>query len=165
MISKLKSFICKIDVLACILGNICIVVNMVIIVFNIFMRNVFKWSLNGITDYAGFISCLIVVLCIAYTESKDGNPKVDFIMVHLPMVIQKVIYVIVSVLDTVVAVALSYSFFDYAASSLSSGTTSMNAKLPYTPFLIVCGFGMALFALTIVVKTLDKILNWGGEQK
>ena len=160
---RLKSYIYKADNWACALGNLCIVINMSVVVFNIIMRNVFHWSLAGITDYAGFISCLIVVFCIGYTESKNGNPRVDFIMEHMPKPVQRGVFLLVTVLDAVVGGVLAVSFFSYAASSAAAGTTSMNAKLPYAPFLVVCGIGMTLFALTVLANAATKIKGWKGE--
>ena len=165
MIEKIKNAVFKVDHWSCVLGNICIVINMGIVTFNIIARNVSSWSLAGITDYAGFISCLIVVLCIGYTEMMNGNPKVDFLVGKLPTGAKKVCFVIVSVMDLVVGAALSYSFFKYAISSGAAHTTSMNAKLPYMPFLVVCGIGMVLYTLTIIVKMLHQLSHWGGESK
>lgn len=162
MIKKYKETIFKVDRWACILGNICIVFNMAIVTFNIIARNVFSKSLAGITDYAGFVSCLIVVLCLGYTEMMDGNPKVDFIVQKLPNAVQKMIYVLIAVLDIVVGVALSYSFFQYAVSTAAANTTSMNAKLPYAPFLVVCGVGMTLYTMTLLAKVLVKLSDKGG---
>ncbi len=164
MIHKLKDILFKIDRYACIAGNVCIVLNMALVVFNIILRNIGGRSLAGITDYAGFISCLIVVLCLGYTESQNGNPKVDFIMNYLPVVMQKIAFTIVSLLDLAVGVLLSYSFFQYAVTSTAAGTTSMNANLPYPPFLIVCGIGMTFFSLTVLVKALCRLVFWGGEE-
>ena len=164
MIRKLKDVLFKIDRYACIVGNVCIVLNMSLVVFNIILRNIGGRSLAGITDYAGFISCLIVVLCLGYTESQNGNPKVDFIMNYLPVIMQKIAFTIVSLLDLAVGVLLSYSFFKYAVTSAAAGTTSMNANLPYPPFLIVCGIGMTLFSLTVLVKALHRLAFWGGEE-
>ena len=163
MIHKLKDILFKIDRYACIAGNVCIVLNMALVVFNIILRNI-GGSLAGITDYAGFVSCLIVVLCLGYTESQNGNPKVDFIMNYLPVVMQKIAFTIVSLLDLAVGVLLSYSFFQYAVTSTAAGTTSMNANLPYPPFLIVCGIGMTFFSLTVLVKALCRLVFWGGEE-
>lgn len=160
MIRSFKNFVWKIDRWACMLGNICIVVNMLVVVFNIIMRNLFNASLASITDYAGFISCLIVVFSLGFTESQNGNPKVDFIVGYLPVPIQKGIYLLMAFLDIVVGGMLTISFFSYAASSAAAGTTSMNASLPYTPFLIVCALGMLLFVLTVLAKTAAKLTNW-----
>jgi len=163
MLKKIRDAVFKADRFACILGNICIVFNMSIVTFNILTRNFFNKSMPGIVDYAGFVSCLIVVLCIGYTEMMNGNPKVDFIVQKFPQLVQKGIFAVVSVLDLVVGAALSYSFFQYAVSTAAANTTSMNAKLPYAPFLIVCGIGMILYTLTIIVKMLYKFAHWGGE--
>lgn len=162
MLEKIKNAVFKADRFACILGNICIVFNMSIVTYNIVTRNLLNKSMPGIVDYAGFVSCLIVVLCIGYTEMMNGNPKVDFIIQKFPQIVQKIVFVIVSVFDLVVGAALSYSFFQYAVSTAAAGTTSMNAKLPYAPFLVVCGIGMVLYTLTIIVKMLHKLGNWGG---
>lgn len=163
MIKRYKEAIFKVDRWACILGNICIVFNMAIVTFNIITRNMFSKSLAGITDYAGFVSCLIVVLCLGYTEMMGGNPKVDFIVQKLPNAVQKLIYALIAVLDIVVGAALSYSFFQYAVSTAAANTASMNAKLPYAPFLVVCGIGMVLYTLTLLAKVLVKLSDKGGQ--
>lgn len=163
MIEKIKNAVFRTDRLVCILGNACIVLNMGLVTYNIIARNFLNSSIAGITDYVGFISCLIVALCIGYTEMMNGNPKVDFIVEKLPQTAQKAVFICVSLLDLVVGIALSYSFFKYAASSAAAHTTSMNAALPYAPFLIVCGLGMLLFALTVITKMLYRLSSWGGE--
>jgi TRAP-type C4-dicarboxylate transport system permease small subunit len=164
MPDKLKNSVYKIDKWACVLGNICITFNMLIVVFNILMRNGLSKSIAGITDIAGFVSCLIVVLCLPYTESLNGNINVDFIVERFPKMLRKIIYIAMTLFDLLVAGMLSYCFFNYAISSAAAKTTSMNAKLPFTPFLIVCAIGMALFALTIIVKMIVKMVNWEGEK-
>ena len=154
MIKRFKELIFKADRLACILGNICIVFNMGIVTFNIVMRNLLNKSIAGIVDYAGFVSCLIVVLCLGYTEMMNGNPKVDFIVQKLSKAAQRIIFALIAVFDLVVGAALSYSFFRYAVSTAAAKTTSMNANLPYAPFLAVCGIGMVLYTLTLLAKVL-----------
>ncbi len=164
MISKLKNSVFTIDKWACILGNVCIVFNMVIAVVNVFLRNFTPISIAGITDIVGFTSCIIVVLCIGYTESCNGNINVDFIVGHFPKALQKALYAVMALLDLLVAGALASRFWVYAMSSYAAGTTSMTAKLPYAPFLFVCALGMVLFVLTIIVKLLDKLAHWEGDE-
>lgn len=163
MIEKFKNAVFKVDHWSCVLGNFCIVFNMGIVTYNIITRNFFNHSLPGIVDYAGFVSCVIVVLSIGYTEMMDGNPKVDFIIQKFPQLIQKIVFILVSVFDLVVGAALAYSFFQYAVSAAAANTTSMNAKLPYMPFLVICGIGMVLYTLTVLVKMMYKLSSWGGE--
>jgi len=166
MLKKTKSFVFKLDKWSCVLGNACIVINMMIVVVNVFMRSVFHRPIAGITDAVGFISCIIVVLTIAHTEALNGHIHVDFIVAYFPTFLQKIIYVIMALLNIAVVGALAACFFNYTITSMVAGTTSMTAKLPYAPFLAVCTVGMTLFALTVVVKLIDKLINWeGGRQE
>ena len=50
MIHKLKDILFKIDRYACIAGNVCIVLNMALVVFNIILRNIGGRSLAGRTE-------------------------------------------------------------------------------------------------------------------
>jgi TRAP-type C4-dicarboxylate transport system permease small subunit len=164
MITKLKSIVFKVDDWVGALGNICIVFNMAFVVINVVMRLILRKPIIGFTDITGFISCLIVVLTVAYTDKENGHINVDFIVTKFPIGLQKIIFVLTSTINMVTVIFLAVCFWKYAGTAKAAGTVTMSAHLLYWPFLIVCGIGMSLFALTIIVKTVYRLKYWDGEE-
>lgn len=160
MLIRLKKFIFKIDNWIAMLGFACIVLNMLFVVINVVLRVVFRMPIGGFTDIAGMISCVIVVLTIAYTESENGHISVHFIVAYFPKWLQKVLYAVMGFLNLLVVGFLAVCFWNYAMQSAAQKTVTMTAKLPYMPFLVISAFGMFMFALTIIANTLEKLTNW-----
>jgi TRAP-type C4-dicarboxylate transport system permease small subunit len=162
MFKQMRNAIFKIDNWVGLMGSFCIVVNMLFVVVNVVLRVIFRTPIGGFTDIAAMISCVIVALTIAYTETENGHINVDFIAAYFPKTIQKILYAIMGLLNLTVVGTLTVCFWNYAHKASIAKTVTMTAKLPYAPFLMICTFGMLLFALTIIVKTLDRLINWEG---
>lgn len=162
---RIKKFVFKIDNWVAALGNACILINMLFVVVNVVLRVIFRTPIGGFTDIAGMISCIIVVLTIAYTESENGHISVDFIVAHFPVWLQKILSAIMGLLNLLVVGFLTVCFWNYALQAAALKTVTMTAKWPYAPFLIICAFGMLLFAVTIMIKTIDKLKNWEAKDR
>lgn len=164
MLEKLKSRIFAVDDLVCLLGNICIVLNMAFVVVNVVLRSVFNMPVVGFNDISGMVSCLIVALTIAYTEKENGHINVDFIVAYFPAVMQKALFIVMGVLNAAITGVLGVFFFDYGLSTLKSGSVTMTAKIPFAPFIFVCSLGMILLTVTVLVKTFTHpIKTQGGD--
>lgn len=160
MFEQFKRIVFKLDGGMCQIGNLCIVLNMLIVAASIVMRFVFKSPIAGLTDITGFVSALIIALTLAYTDIDNGHISVDFIMEHFPKTVQKFVYIIIGLANMAMLAVLSWQLFLYAKSTYISKTASWVIDIPFYPIVFACGLGLFMFFLTALVKYVDKIKNW-----
>jgi len=162
---KIKKFVFSVDDAVGMIGNLCIVFNMIIITISILMRVLFRSPIAGLTDIVGMVSGVIIALTIGFTEKENGHISADFIVGYFPKIVQKISYIIVSLLSNALLVILGWRLFLYARRAYEIGTASWVISIPVYPVAFICSLGMFLFFLTTLVKSIDRILHWEERAK
>ena len=165
MFERIKKFIFSVDDAFGMIGNLCIVVNMLIVTTSILMRILFRSPIAGLVDIVGMISGVIIALTIAYTEKENGHISADFIVAYFPKIVQKISFIIVSLLSNALLAILGWRLFIYAQKAYETGSASWVINIPFFPVAFLCSLGMFLFFLTTLVKCIDRILHWEEKAK
>jgi TRAP-type C4-dicarboxylate transport system permease small subunit len=166
MMIEMKRFrdaVFKIDDIMCMLANLCIVINMTVVVLSVIGRMVFKSPFMGLTDLVSFVFGLSCVLAFCYTEKTQGHIKMDLLMERLPPAGKKVLHVIIGILNLGCIALIAALLFRYTATTFASKAATWIIKLPYYPVVFVAAVGMTLFFITALVNFIDGLGGWGEE--
>ena len=159
MFERIKKIVYSISNAVGMIGNLCIVFNMVIVTVSIMMRVLFRSPILGLVDIVGLVSGCIVALTIAFTEKENGHVSASFIIAYFPKNVQIISHIIVSLLSNALLALLGWRLFIYARQAYIRGTASGTVDIPLYPFAFICSLGMFLFFLTFLVKSINRILH------
>ena len=165
MFERIKKVVYSISNAAGMIGNLCIVFNMLIVTASIVMRMFFRSPIVGLVDIVGIISGCIVALTIAFTEKENGHISASFIIAHFPKKVQIISHIFVSLLSNALLAVLGWRLFIYARQAYIRGTATPTVEIPLFPVAFICSLGLFMFFLTSLVKCIDRILHWEGAAK
>jgi TRAP-type C4-dicarboxylate transport system permease small subunit len=160
---RFRDAVFKIDDVMCMLANLCIVINMAVVVLSIIGRMVFNTPLPGLTDLVSFVFGLSCMFAFCYTEKTQGHIKMDLLMERLPPAGKKVLHVIIGILNLGCIALIAALFFRYTGATFASKSATWIMKLPYYPVVFVAAVGMTLFFMTALVNFIDGISGWRKE--
>lgn len=135
-------------------GEICIVLNMLLIVINILFRVLINKPLAGLVDYVGILTTVIIGPTLAYCATQNGHIQVEFIMDMFPVKAQKLVEVIINFINFVFLTLLAWHIGRNAFRAYLTNELPMTAKIPLYPFIYIVAVGVGLFALVSLGKLL-----------
>ncbi|MGE7543509.1 TRAP transporter small permease [Sporosarcina newyorkensis] len=135
---------------------------MFLIVGNSIIRN-FSVPFMGTTEVVGWLAALTTAFALGHTQRYKGHVVLDLVMDRLPSVIQKLVNIIISIVNIVFFAVVFYQLFLYSLDLKRNGNVSETLVLAYYPLvtLLAIGFFGLLFAL---VTDLIRDLKRGSHQ-
>ena len=118
-------------------------------------------SLGAIPDafpLTEYLMILIVFCALAFQESEKEHIRVDMFVTMLPKIVGKIVNIVFDLLTCGAVAYLSYAYASDIAISRRSGAASSLLKIPEWPFYIVVAVAVALFAITILLHTVEHFL-------
>lgn len=138
-----------------VLSAVGIVVIMVIIAIDVFLRNVLNSSISGNYELIQkYLMPLAVFPAMAITYSSGIMPRLDMIVEKLSLKIQNGIHMIISLIDFLIMVLLTFYTWNYAMQALEAKVTfpAGGAMYPLYPILFIVPIGFVLLAIEILLN-------------
>jgi TRAP-type C4-dicarboxylate transport system permease small subunit len=108
---------------------------------------------------------LIVFCALAFQESGKEHIRVDMFVEMLPKVVGKVVNIVFDFFTVVAVGYLSYAYFIDIAPTRRSGAASSLMRIPEWPFRLVVAIAVLLFAITVLLHTIERFLPKDNEDK
>ena len=118
-------------------------------------------SLGAIPDafpLTEYLMILIVFCALAFQESEKEHIRVDMFVTMLPKIIGKIVNIVFDLFTFGAVAYLSYAYASDIAASRRSGAASSLLKIPEWPFYVIVAIAVALFAITILLHTVEHFL-------
>lgn len=138
---------------------------MATVAISVFLRVFFNSPIAGLTDIIAFFCGLNAVLSWGYVEQEDGFVQVDFVKEYLPVVVQRICYVVVSIITIIALGFVAYRFVLYTIDTYVKETVTWVLYLPYYPIAFACFVGMLMYCLTFALRVVDNVRKWKEVQK
>ena len=142
------------------LANITLIANMLIIVYSVLGRILFRSPLGGLVDIVSFIFALTCAFSFCYTEKEKGHVRMDLLLQKLPRVGKIIIHSITGAIAIVVLFFIMTSMYSYASRTLAAHNITMTVAIPYFPFVVVLAVSITLFLATMVVNFVRAYEEW-----
>ena len=155
MVRKFHSLAFRLSDISCILANICIFVNMMVVVVHVVGRVFFNSPIFGLVDIVAFSFGLSCAFAFCYAEKHNNHVKLDFLMGKLPPPGKKILHIFLSVLYLGFIGLIAVLFFRYAAATFRNQTVTMTIRLSYYPVVFLTAVGLALYFLTALANCLS----------
>ena len=139
--------------------------NMLIVVYSVVARMVFRAPIAGLTDLVGFISGVSAALAFGYTEMQNSYIKIDLFKDKFPPTAKKILNIILELLSAAVMVIVIRQFIVYGLLCIKANTVTWVMYLPFYPLCFLLAFGFLTFLLTIVSHLLNEIFNNGKREE
>jgi len=133
-------------------GVIIIIALMLLIVADVFMRNIFLLPIKGTIEISMFMMATLTSLGLAFCTLRGGNINVELISSFLSKkanyIVDKINYIIIMVYLLAVVIQLSR----YAMFAARLGSSSDRLRIPIEPFIYITAFGFFMMLLTVAIK-------------
>ncbi|NSW91122.1 MAG: TRAP transporter small permease [Firmicutes bacterium] len=134
-----------------------IVLVMVLVVFNIILRAVFKSPILGTYEYTSFLTALIVGCGIAYCAAVNGHIAIGFIIEKLGKKAQSIIDMVTGTIVFCCMLFFTWRMFLYAGRLAASNEVSPTTQTPFYLFVYVIAAGFAVLSLVLLDKAKQAI--------
>ena len=145
----------KISSLTLLLGYISGIVlffMMVLTVLGVCLRYFFNNPLLGLQEITEFMLVVFVFLALPYTQAKGDHIRVDFVLEHLPVKIQRLINPIIRLLSILLLLAVSVMGVLKGLQMREAHYISSILSIPVYPFYFVVSLGVFAMALEAALK-------------
>jgi TRAP-type C4-dicarboxylate transport system permease small subunit len=143
----------------------CMVVMMLLIISDPFMRYMvgmpFYWS----NEVSTFLMVAMAYTGLAIVFVKGGHVRVTLIFDRLPQRIRNVLWIIIASLAMFYIGILTYAVARLARVSFEVGRVTPTAELPYYPWQVLVVLGLIVFALVLLIFTINRLLIAFGVRK
>ncbi|MCH8531805.1 MAG: TRAP transporter small permease [Saccharospirillum sp.] len=133
-------------------------VSMVLLVFvNIVLRQ-FEASLTGVPEIVGWLTAVIIGFSLAHAQRTGAHIDLDVATNHLPMRVQQLLLLLVSLLSLAFFTMVSWKLYEYGMAIGRRGAVSQTLRFAYHPFILAVALGMAAFCLVLLNDALRHLL-------
>ncbi len=160
-ISLFKAFIGCLPITGARIGAVFVVIMTVLITFEVISRKLFNFSTLLADEAAGYLLVGIVFLGMAYCLSTRGHIFVEFVFDRVPFKLRNWLRLVSYI------IAIAYvSLVIYTSTKLAADSYRLSAKsygmlqVPLVLFQILVPIGMFLFAVQLVVGTLQTVRSF-----
>lgn len=136
------------------LAGIAVVVMMLVMVIEAVGRYLFSFSLLFADELLGYLMALVCFVGLAYTLRTDGHISIELVTEHLPHRVQRILSVVVSVLNLLFVGFLTWAAWEYWINILGEGYGTPGVlSIPLWIPTVVLPVGLTLFVLGAIVET------------
>lgn len=138
----------------------------VLILAEIFSRNVLNISLSFAFEYSAYFMATAIFLAAAFTMRTGGHVRVSILSNAVPPEMARGVDVVATIIGTVVAIILAYAMISFAWKAGITGRTS--PTIDETPLVIPQGliaFGTLMLALQMVARIVRMIMGEEAEDQ
>jgi TRAP-type C4-dicarboxylate transport system permease small subunit len=132
----------------------------VLILMEIFSRNVLNISLSFAFEYSSYFMATAIFMAAAFTMRTGGHVRVSILTSAVPPGVARLVDVVATIIGTVVAIILAYAMVSFAWKAGITGRTS--PTIDETPLVIpqgIMAFGALMLALQMVARIIRMIIG------
>jgi len=132
----------------------------VLILAEIFSRNVLNISLSFSFEFSAYFMATAIFLAAAFTMRTGGHVRVSILSSAVPPQVARLVDVVATIIGTVVAIILAYAMISFAWKAGITGRTS--GTIDETPLVIpqgIMAFGALMLALQMIARVIRMIMG------
>jgi len=115
----------------------------------------FNYPLPGAVELVSFFGVVLVAFSAAQTYEAGRHIRVDFVVMRLPVRVQRVLLSIALLLSMVLFALLIWRTFLYGRDIQVAGEVSLTLNFPYTPFV----YGLAIACIPLFLLLLGGFIR------
>ena len=137
-------------------SGLILLIIMVIVVLNVLARALFDVAINGTYDYVGLLSSLVIGFALANCAVHNGHISIDYFIRKFPVKVQLSIDVLIGLLSFLFLLIATWQIAEYGYTIYVTGRKTPSVMIAYYPFVFLVAMGVLIFALIVLMQTLDK---------
>lgn len=136
-----------------------IVLTMILVISNIFLRSILNSPIQGIYEYVGFITAVVIAFGLAWCAIQKAHIAIEFIVEKFPQKIQHVIEICTGSLVTLFLLFSSYQVVRHGLKVMASGEVSATSQMQFYPFIFMVALGLLLLSLAELMNVLKGVMR------
>jgi TRAP-type C4-dicarboxylate transport system permease small subunit len=146
------------------LGASLLLVMMVSVVADVFLRGFFNRPIIGIIETVGVSQLVLISLTLAYVQYVKRNITVGLLFDRLPKKVRTVISGIILILSLGIVFLLARQGFVHFAYQIEIGGYMPVTRWPFPPFQFMIGVGWVLLCIVLLRDFLNCIFSFSKEE-
>ena len=123
----------------------------------------FHSPVGGATEIISYSAAAIISLSLAYSQAMKVHTVIDVVSAHIPNTPRDAIRSVMLLISSAVLLIASWEIVSLALSWKRMGLLSETLRIPHYPLLILIGFGIALFAVRVILDAFASIMDVSNE--
>lgn len=132
---------------------------LVLSVADIVCVQLFSRPIPGAIEIIGFLGVVVAGFAISHTYLEGQHVRVSFFVSRLPERLQTVVTGFVSLLGTILFLALAWQSVVYGRALQQAGELSMTQRLPFYPFVFAIALGCLPMVLVLLIEFLQAAMK------
>lgn len=141
-------------------GGGCMVGMVLLILYDVVMRNLFNRPLMSSYELVMFLMVVVVFTALAYTQSEGNTVKIELVVSRLPQKAQAFLGIGTSFLSLGLVLLMAWRNVVRSIELRHEHIVSPILYVPVYPFYLVVAFGLALLSLVLFVEILESLTRW-----
>jgi TRAP-type C4-dicarboxylate transport system permease small subunit len=141
-------------------GAGCMVVMVLLILYDVGMRSLFNRPLMSSYELVMFLMVVVVFTALAYTQSEGSIVKIELVVSRLPKKVQAVLEIVTSFLSLGLILLIAWRNVVRSIELRHEHLISPILHMPVYPFYLVVAFGLVLLSLVLFVEILESVGRW-----
>ena len=122
-------------------------------------RSAFRRPVSGTVELTSMVLVVVVFLAVAHSEDMGDHITIDLIYERVGKKFKAVLDIISDLLTIAVVALLSFQLYQFVLRNQRSGAETPVLDLPIWPFVLVAAIGMALYALSTVMRLALRLMG------
>lgn len=135
-------------------GMSTLLVLMLIIVADVFLRKAFNQPIPGTYELTEYMLIVVCFCSVAWTQVKKRHVAVDLVIKRLPQRVQTNVKGVAYLIGFGLFCVATYTAFVRAKAVASYGLESLVLGVPRFPFQLIVGIGLGMLSLVLLVDFL-----------
>jgi TRAP-type C4-dicarboxylate transport system permease small subunit len=123
-----------------------------LVTINVIARALFSSPIEGIYDYSGFLTIIIIGGGLAYCSIQNDHIELSFIVEKMNRKLQDIVMALTRIISFILLSVYTYSLFALATRLLRANEVSVTTKTPMCIFVYITAVCFLVFALTVLIK-------------
>lgn len=140
------------------IGNVVLMFTMLLTAADVILR-LLKHPIMGAFDITEYMMAILVAFGLAYCSIKKGHVSVDFVMRHLPALVQDIIGIITALASFILVSIMAFWSWLQMLTQHSTGVTSSVLPIPQYPFVGAVALGLFMLALVLLAEVIRRIAH------
>lgn len=142
------------------IGMFILMVMMLMIIVDIFLRNFFNNPLQGSFELVEYMMVVTIFFFFASAQVKKGNIAVEMIINKLPQRVRACCLSINYLIATVLFVLISQKMLEETILTFTRGDLSPTLSLPHWPFLLATTVGAIMMTLVLLIDFVSYVYEF-----
>ena len=144
------------------LAGISMILMVVLVVANTLLRS-FHVPIQGTSEIVGWLGAVTIAFALGYTQLEKGHVFIDMLVEKFPKALQKIIEILVSLVNTFFSAMISWQLIKYGINVMKTVQLSQTLQVAFYPLIFAVSIGFMGLTFVFFTEFLKHVTGRGAQ--